>query len=56
MPGERSKEAVALAALADTDPRTAAKWLNGGPINRSRVRMRLEEAAKKLGLEQEVAK
>jgi DNA-binding LacI/PurR family transcriptional regulator len=43
-------EARKLAAEADADPRTAAKFLNGEPIRTRTVLQRLKEAAEKLGL------
>lgn len=42
---------IKLAAKAECDPRTAAKWLNGWHIRVHATRARLEAATKALGLE-----
>lgn len=44
------KHSKALAADADVDPRTAARFLNGEAIHGRTVRERLESSAAKLGL------
>jgi hypothetical protein len=54
MPGKSykpwDKPSKDLAADADVDPRTAAKFLNGEHIRTRNVRERLESSAAKLGL------
>jgi hypothetical protein len=46
-------DAIKLAAEAEVDPRTAAKFLQGGSIRTHRVRQRLKQAATKLVLKRE---